>query len=333
MKFSCLLRVLPGSPVLLSCVMFIPAPVEGLSADCIRVNSAILQDLANGRVAKAQRVALETLSGDPSRLEPVCAGLLLNEAAVASLQSGRLAEARELAEKSITHLQQGVAPGDPVYLRPLNLLASVYLSEGCTRKAVETLRRMETLRVTSPQDRALIREIRAAVLQREHRNEEAEMNYMAALAALSDAGKQDSACAAAVQRSLAYLYLRDRQYSDALKTVDAAIATLRRAKDAVPFDRIQVLHVRAQIFGHEGRWQDAESDLSEALSLGNRELHLDSVILEPLVTDYARALRKLHRKEAHFVENWAATLRSQTVAAQQKIDVVELSGSRGAGPD
>jgi tetratricopeptide (TPR) repeat protein len=319
------------SPVLLWCAAFVPSSLGAVSLDCLRENSAIVERLAESQVDQAQHVALDALAVGVSHLEPVCAGLLLNAAASTSLLSGKLDNARTLAEQSLTYLQQALPPDDPVYLRPLHLLANVYLVQGLTAKARETLCRIERINATSPQDRALFREINAAVLQREQKTKEAEMNYLAALVAISDAGKQNSAEAVAVQRSLAFLYLQENRYSDASSTVDAAIATLQRAKDAVPLDRIQLLNVRAAVSAYRGRWRDAEADLSNAVSLARRQAHLDSVVLEPLVTNYAQVLCKLHRKDARSVKAWAVALRSETAASRQTIDVTQLSAPRVAG--
>jgi tetratricopeptide (TPR) repeat protein len=171
----------------------------------------------------------------------------------------------------------------------------------------------------------LLLEISASLLQREGKRDQAEDDYIAALRAISETGKQDSADAAAVQRNIAYLYVEEHRYREASKAVDAALATLRRAKDAVPLDRIQMLDVRATALAYQGRWREAEADLRDAISLARAQPHLDSIELEPVVRNYAQVLRKLRRKEARSVEASAATLRSETAPSRQTVDVTELS--------
>jgi hypothetical protein len=87
---------------------------------------------------------------------------------------------------------------------------------------------------------------------------------------------------------------------------------------------MKLLNVSAVVWARTERWQKAETDLAEAVSLGRSEAHLDNTQLRPIVSNYALVLRKLHRKNARSVERWAASLQAANIASSLIIDISEL---------
>jgi len=290
------------------------------------MNTLLSEQIAGGRLDDAKRSVDETLSQVP--IEPVCAGLLSNNLAAALQIAGRLDEARVFAERAIAQFQKSLAADDSAYLRPLQIIATVDLLQGMTGKAREVFRRMQAIRATDPSDRVLLLWISGSLLEREGRKQEAESALIAARAALSDAGRQNSADAASICGQLACLYLHERRYREAAAAVNTALSTLSLAGDVRPLDRIKLLDTRAAVCAHENRWPDAESDLAEAVSLAREQPKIDSVELRPLVKDYAYVLRKLHRKEARSIEAWASALQSTNTASGQVVDLTELAAGR-----
>ena len=95
------------------------------------------------------------------------------------------------------------------------------------------------------------------------------------------------------------------------------------AKNAVPPDLISFLGIRATLHIRLAQWSEAEGDLLHAISLADHERQMDPGIIEPLLTNYAVVLRKMHRRhEARRVEARLAILQHRQTAV---VDLSELS--------
>lgn len=291
---------------------------------CAQVNSSIAEAAAQGGADEASRILSSATATGGTGLDAHCAGLLSNNVAALFLTSGRLNEAQRFAEKAIAYLQKDHPLDDSTYLRPLHVLATVDLELGLTRKADELVQRMRTIPAITTADRALVDQISGAVLQREGRLQEAESQYRAVLAELSRTDKDAGAEGAAVRGQLACLYLQDHRDADALKTADDALRCLDALSGVPPLYRIKLLNVRAVACTRLDRWPEAEADLAEAVSLGRLQTHLDSAELQPIVSNYAGVLRKLHRKEARSVEKLAASLQKENRASSTIVDISQL---------
>jgi len=160
-------------------------------------------------------------------------------------------------------------------------------------------------------------------LQVEGRLAEAEAEFIAAFQSWADAGRGDTADAGVILNSLASVYIERNMLDDARTAMDRALAIFSQAKDAVPMDRIKLLHVRGVLHARKGEWQEAELDLRDAISLADRE-SIDSATLRLLLTSYAVILRKNHRgREARSIEARIAAL-GRDHAMEDVVDVTNL---------
>ena len=297
-----------------------------VSKECLKLNSLLEERISTGKLDEAQQFTSAAVASNTAPLEPGCAGLLLNDVATAMQVSGRLEEAVTLAERAVNYFEKSLAPDDPAYLAPLHVIASYQLMHGMTSRAREVLQRKQQTRVASPRDRALLHEISGAVLEQEGKWSDAETQYIVAVSEWSKAGKENSADAASLHGQLAIVYYQQKRYTDSERAVERALATLDMAPDAVPLDRIKLLNVRAAVRAKEDRWRDAATDLDHATSLA-RESKMDGIELEPVVTNYAFVLHKLHRKEARSIDAWAAALHDRNARFGYTVDLGDLGAA------
>lgn len=302
-----------------------PVPIE-----CGRINFAVSSQIARGEIDDAMHTVSKAPANHSAGGEAVCAGLLSNSLAAGLQISGRLEEARTFAEQAIKYFERSLPADDPVYLAPLHILATIDLEQGLTAKARQLFLQMQNIPSNDPHDRVLVLVIGASLLVREGRKQEAESRFKEALLAVSQGGKQNGADAVVICGQLAYVYLQEHRYEDAQTTLDAAFARLGFAGEAVPLDRIKLLNLRAFVSGRQNRWRDAESDLAEAVSLSRQQRRMDSAELEPILTNYAYVLRRLHRRDARSVEKWAKSVRRENKTSGQVIDVADLAANRSA---
>ena len=295
-----------------------------VSTACVELNRTVMTQVANGQFAVAEAALSAVVASGADRAQDSCAGLVLNNMAALMSVSGRIAEAERLAERSLKILEKIYPPIDPVLLHPLQILATTRFEQGKTAGARGAFKRMQAIRTERPEDRAVVHGIAAALLEAEGRRPEAEAEYLAAFHAWEEAGRDDTAEAAAILNSLGSLYIADRRLDEAQRSLDRALNILSRAKDAVPMDRIKVLNVRGALHARQGKWRESEQDLSDALSMADREPRVDPVGLRSLLTSYAYILRKNHHpQEARSIAARAAGLQINP-AMSAVIDVTDL---------
>lgn len=275
---------------------------------CTGLSQAVSQ-VTSGRLKDAEASLSAFMSRNAASAEPSCAWLAPHYMAIALAFSGRLAEAEVFAERSLAILEERFPPGDLVLLRPLQVLASAELEQRKIAKARQALRKMQSIHVESPVDRAIVHGISAALLHAEGRYRDAEPQYLAAVAAWEQAGRGQTAEAAMVLGGLGALYIAAGRYLDAARILDRALAVVASAADAVPTDRIKLLMVRAAVHTRQREWREAEAELRSALSTADHDTRLAPPDLRVLLASYAQALRKNHRKsEARSIESRAAAL-------------------------
>ena len=278
------------------------------SARCIELNRIALGQAANGHLAEAESsFALAAASGDEA--QGSCLGYVLSNLAALMSVSGRLAEAERLADRSVKALEKFYEPTDPVLVRPLQILALVRLETGKTARAREAVRRLQSIRISAPVDIALVHGIAGTLLQIEGRKSEAEREYLAAFRAWEEAGRGDSADAAAILCSLASLYIEGRRLDEARRTLDNVSGIYGRAKDVVPMDHIKFLDLRGVLRSRLGEWGLAADDLRDALSMADLQPSVDLRVLQSILNNYSQVLRKTHHgREARAIESRAAAL-------------------------
>jgi tetratricopeptide (TPR) repeat protein len=293
------------------------------SARCPELNQIALTQAVNGHLAEAEPLfALAAASGDAA--ENSCLGYVLSNLAALMSVSGRLPEAERLAERAIKVLEKFHQPSDPVLLRPLQILAAVRLELGKTAKAREALGKMQSIRISGPVDTALVHGIAATLLHIEGRKAEAEKEYLTTFRAWDEAGRGDSADAAAILCGLASLYMEEQRLDEARRTLDKVSGIYTRAKDVAPMDRIKLLGLRGVLHSLLDEWGLAGDDLRDALSMADREPSVDPLVLRSILNNYSRALRKSHRgRDARSIEARAAALPPDRTTAAV-VDLTDL---------
>lgn len=298
-------------------------PNEPRTEKCDELDRMVLARTAGGQLDQAESL----LSAIPAALvtssKQSCSGLILTDMAALMLISGRLAEAERFVERSISIFETSNTP-DPVLLRPLQILTTARAGLGKTGKAREALNRMQSIRVERPEGRAMVHTSSAIQLHAEGKRREAEPEYLAALRALEEAQRDDSADAGAVLTGLGSLYIQEGRLEAARRALDRGLEIFGRAKDSVPMDRIKLLNLRAVLLVRQDQWLDAERDLSDAMSIAERESQEDSVAFASLLTNYARVLRRNHHaRAARTAENRASVLRGKQTR-DLVVDVAEF---------
>jgi tetratricopeptide (TPR) repeat protein len=298
------------------------------SAWCLDLNEAAIAQAARGYLAEAE--ALLPTTGD-ERSQGVCSGLVLSHIAKTTFVLGRLAEAERLAERSVRILEQFYPPNDWVLLRPLQNLANVQLESGKTARAREIVKRIQSIRINGPEDRAIVHSTLGTLRQIEGRKSEAEAEYQEAFRAWEEAGRSESANAAVVLDCLGSLYLEEQRLDDAQRVLDRALAIYSLAKDAVAIDRINIFALRGILHARLGEWRRSEQDLGDALSTIDRQPSVDPTLLRSLLGNYSYVLRRNHHlREARSIEARTAALPTNRTAAAV-VDITELRvGNRAA---
>lgn len=300
------------------------SPQSPAEAKCVELNQMVMTHVANGRIADAEKAALSAaLMSGADRWADTCAAVVLGNMAAVVSYSGRLAEGEKLAARSVAILERLHSPEHPVLLRPLQILAAARFDQGKRGKARETIKRAQSIRVERHEDIALVHAMNASLLHAGHRSE-AEIEYRAALTAWEKAGMGDSADAAGALTSLASLYTDERRFHDARRALEHALAILTQATDALPMDRVKLLHARGILHARLDEWREAEQDLKDALTIADRESRADPIALRSVLITYAEALRKNHHgQEARAIEVRAAVLRGRR-GAGAVVDLTEL---------
>jgi tetratricopeptide (TPR) repeat protein len=292
-------------------------------AACIDLNQTAMNYLAIGRLKEAESTLSAALADSTSSSEQRCGWLTLHNLAIVTALSGRLAEAEVLEKRSVKILEKGYSPNDPVLFRPLQSLAQIQYEQQEIAKARETFQRLQSIPTERPSDRAVVHGVAAALLYIEGRYDEAEAQYLQALDAWGEAGLGETTHVAPVMDGLAAVYVANRRYREAGRTLDRAIAILTSAKDAVATDWIKLFSSQARLHVRQGKWREAEADLAAAISAADRDARLDPALLKSLLGSYAYVLRKNHHgREARPIEARAAAIQGRE-PANAVVDISE----------
>jgi tetratricopeptide (TPR) repeat protein len=291
---------------------------------CLHLNQAVMIHAAKGHLAEAEALLPGTAASRNTRDNDACTGLVLSNMARIMTVLGRMSDAERLAEQSVKILDHFYPPNDWALLRPLQILAAIRLEAGNIARAREALRRIQSIPIERPEDRAIVNGTVGALLQIEGRLSEAEAEYRDALHAWDQAGRGDSADAAAILHCLGALYLREQRIEEARGALDRALVIHDRAQDCLPIDRIKFLNLRSVLHARLGEWAQAEQDLRDALSMADDLPYLDPDLLRPMLTNYSYVLRRNHRRrEARSIEARKTALPANSTAALV-VDSTEL---------
>jgi tetratricopeptide (TPR) repeat protein len=294
-----------------------------ISADCVALNQRVATQVANGRLKEAE-ITLSSALGGVTRADNTCAGVVLNNLATLMLLSGRFVQAAGFAARSIHAFEESYSTDDPVLMSPLQILAAARFDNGEIGRSREAFKRMQAIRIERPEDRAMLHGMAGSLLDIEGNRGDAECEYLIALRAWEEAGRGGTANAGVTLSALGSLYIKQQRYDDARRALDRALEILTSAKDAVPWDRINLLYLRAGLHTRQSEWLEAEKDLHDAVSMADREPELHLLELAHVLDGYASVLRKNHRRrEARSIEARAAALHGQSTT-RAVIDATEL---------
>lgn len=296
-----------------------------LNPECATAITKAIGQVIGGQLAEAGEALSTALSRLENRTSDLCAGLILHNLATIASTLGRFAEAERLAVSSIARLEKVNPADDHVLWRPLMLLAGARLDQGKKSAARADLKRLSRIQPEQPQDRALLRGTEGSLLQQIGEHANAEVEYLAALEGWEESGCGETADAAAVLTSLASLYVQDRRFEDARRSLDRASAIFSQSKIAAPIDRSKLLMVRGALHARQRQWTDAESDFREALARADALPAVDAGYILTLLTSFTEALDKNHhREEGLRMKVRVSALRLTNPSLEKVVDVSDL---------
>jgi tetratricopeptide (TPR) repeat protein len=264
-----------------------------------------------------------------SRGDYVCAGIVLGNIAALMSTYGRVSDSEAFATRAIDLLRKHLDPADPIFFRPLHVLAITRLEQGKFRKAQKAFEQMLQIPANRPEQRAQVHITRGMLLQMQGKFKDAESEYLLADDEWTQLGRPADADAAAVLSYLGALYIAEARFKEASQVLDRALALIEVAKNAVPLDRINLLNRRAVAHGKEGEWPQAQEKLRQAIAIAESAGVSEPVMLRSVFDNYAFALRKNHhRREARVIDGLSSALPRDPAGAV--IDVQELSAARRA---
>jgi tetratricopeptide (TPR) repeat protein len=296
-----------------------------VSSECAGWIQEAMADAEAGLLADADAKLAAAVTRVDSSSASSCKGLILhNQATIASI-SGRFAEAERLALGSIAALEKVYPPDHLALLRPLLVLASTRLEQGNKSGARTAFGRLKGIRAEQPHERAMIHAMSGSLLQSLGDRPHAEAQYLAALEAWTEIGRSETVDAGTVLISLGTLYIEERRFEEAGRSVDRASAIFSQLRDAAPMDRSKLLGVRGTLHARLGEWPSAERDFREGLSLAEAQPGVGTTHILILLKGLAEALKKNHhRQEARGIEMRAAAL-LQASPPSPVIDVSDLA--------
>jgi tetratricopeptide (TPR) repeat protein len=295
-----------------------------VSAACVALEQTVLIQIANGKLDDAERRVSAVLDSGSDDALNTCAGLVLNDMAMLLSVLGRIADVERLAARSVVILEKTHLRNDPALLRPLQILATARLEGGKTASAREALKRMQTIPTQRPEDRALVHATAAPFLVLEGKRPEAEVEYLAAIHALEEAGRSETADMAAILDNVGSLYIHEQRLTEADQVLDRASSVLSHAQAIAPMDRIKHLNIRGVLKSRQGDWGGAERDLRDALSMAEREQWVEPFLLRSILESYAAVLRRTHRRQdARSIEARAAAIQIDRTNSSV-VDITEL---------
>lgn len=287
---------------------------------CTEFNQKIFAQVEAGQLKEAETALTHALASTGDN--PSCDWITLQNMSVVMSRSGRLEEAESYAARALAILDRTVPPDDLVLLRPLHTLSTTRLQLGKIAGAREAFQRLQRIRITLPIDRAMVRGAAGALLAAEGRPSEADSEYRQSIEAWEQAGLGDSAYLAATLNGLSDLYISTGRFADAERALLRALAIHASSPDTGPVDQIRILNSQAVLCARQGQWKKAEDYLRAAVTLADGTVN--SVLLEPLLSNYAQVLRSNHQtKQARALEARAAALFSAT-PAHALVDTTQL---------
>jgi len=299
-----------------------------VSSECTEWILKAMAHVEAGLLADADAELAAALTKVENDTAHSCTGLILHNMATIASISGRYAEGERLALRSIAALEKVDPPNPVALLRPLLVLTGTRLEQGNKSGARSAFNRLKEIRPEQPHERAMIHAMTGTLLHSVGDRQQAEVEFLAALDAWTEIGRGEMADAGSVLTSLGSLYIEERRFEDAQRSVDRASAIFSQTTDAAPIDRSKLLGVRGVLHARRREWPSAEKDFRDALSLADGQPAVGTEYILFLLTGFAEALHENHhQQEARGIKARAAALR-RVSPLNTVVDVSDLVARR-----
>ena len=253
-----------ASPLTWSCLAGGTAS-SNVPGPCAELNRKVIDQTMIGRSKEAEGYLSAALTRGSNDAGPARAGLVRSNFAALMGVCGHFADAEAFAGRAVDVIDRVTSADAPVLLRPLQILTISRIEQGKIGSARKAFQRMQVIPAEAPDQRALVHEASAVLLEKEGKLAEAESEYLAIVTALQDDGRSNGADGASALIALGSLYVKDHRLEQADPVLDRAVSILKAAPDAVPMDRVRVLNMRAVLDAGRGDWQKAEEELQGAV--------------------------------------------------------------------
>lgn len=282
---------------------------------------------AAGRSSESERELVGIIAA-ASGANRLCLGIAAADLAVLLQRRGDVKAAETYARQSIAALEQGGPDYEMALLRPLQVLAELYLSEQRFARAKEVLARLEHLPGSGPRDRAEQAGGRALVDAAEGRWQDAERHYRAAIAAWEEAGERDTMSVVPELTNLALLYLDQRRLADAAPLFERTWHIVDASREATDQMRVTALTNLGVLYVKQRQWVPAGDLLRRSLQIAGDGTAIDAMARRRLYETYAVVLRQSGQKrEAKLLQARADALLPPDTSSMT-VDAAELAVRR-----
>jgi tetratricopeptide (TPR) repeat protein len=309
----------------------IPNPAANSEAACTLLQQDIDRDVKDGLFRDAgDRLIhqIPDLEKTQSGLE--CLGFLMNNVGTCLRNAGQLREAEKLAERCLVKFRTNHAPDDRILLEPLLILVAVHLRRGELAMARSAIRKLETLRVGSPEERAMVGALKAALFEAEGRHADAAQGYIAVLGIWDKAGLRNSQLSFESSNNLGLLYTQQMQFREAWTAFERARAILATWPEMDQYDWMTLLNNIGLLQYRQRDYTHAETSFRQAIASAESLHPRDPGVLKTSLLNYAILLRKTKQKQ----EAKAIEARAKRLAANEEysanrhiVDATELSAN------
>jgi tetratricopeptide (TPR) repeat protein len=237
----------------------------------------------------------------------LCLGIAASNLAVIAQREGNLKDAEQYGTIAVATFAQA-DPDDLAMVRPLQVLAGVYISQGRLEKAKHVIARIESFTMPATKDSALLAGARAAILESEGRVRDAERQYRAAIDEWEKAGEGASLGVVPELCNLALLYMKQKHFDEAALLLRRALKVMDASKEPDSQLRVRVLTNLGILYVRGHDWPGAEAVLGRAMEIA-RHSGFQSDVKRRLYEAYAAALKQTgHKREARNLESEATAI-------------------------
>jgi len=306
----------------------IPGPAANSESACTLLQEDIDRDIKNGLFREARdRLIREIPELEKTQSGLKCLRFLMNNVGTCLRNAGQLRDAEELAARSLVKFRINHPPDDRILLEPLQILAAVHLRRGELALARSTIRKLEMLRIGSPEERAMVGALKAALFEAEGRHADAAEVYIAVLGIWDKAGLRNSQLSFEGSNNLGLLYAQQMQFREAWTTFERARAILATWPEIDEYDRMTLLNNIGWLQYRQRDYTHAETSFQQAIASAESLHPSDPCMLKTSLLNYAILLRKTkqkHRAKAIEARAKMIVADEEKPAGRSVVDATEL---------